>query len=107
MSKELDYKQIGFRIKTLRLRNGIMQTELAKRLGLSQTHMSNIEGGKAGLTVENLVKLATEFGCTLDSIIFGDERPALNVDTEPANDKDLLSSCTIGEFLQALQMLKK
>lgn len=56
MAKELNYKEIGLRIKTLRLKNNIYQTELAKEIGVSQTHMSNIESGRAGLTLENLVK---------------------------------------------------
>ena len=51
MAKELNYKEIGLRIKTLRLKNNIYQTVLAKEIGVSQTHMSNIESGRAGLTL--------------------------------------------------------
>ena len=52
MAKQVDYKAVGLRIKTLRLKNNIYQTELAKNIGVSQTHMSNIESGRAGLTLE-------------------------------------------------------
>ena len=33
MAKELNYKEIGLRIKTLRLKNNIYQTVLAKEIG--------------------------------------------------------------------------
>ena len=46
MAKQVDYKAVGLRIKTLRLKNNIYQTELAKNIGVSQTHMSNIESGR-------------------------------------------------------------
>ena len=37
MAKQVDYKAVGLRIKTLRLKNNIYQTELAKNIGVSQT----------------------------------------------------------------------
>ena len=39
-------KIIGTRIKMLRFAKHMQQTELAKRMGISQTHMSNIESGR-------------------------------------------------------------
>lgn len=74
MAKQVDYKAVGLRIKTLRLKNNIYQTELAKSIGVSQTHMSNIESGRAGLTLENLVKMTNIFNCGIDEIVFGEEK---------------------------------
>ena len=74
MAKQVDYKAVGLRIKTLRLKNNIYQTELAKSIGVSQTHMSNIESGRAGLTLENLVKMTNIFDCGIDDIVFGEEK---------------------------------
>ena len=71
MAKELNYKEIGMRIKTMRLKNNIYQTVLAKEIGVSQTHMSNIESGRAGLTLENLVKMVRIFDCSIDELVFG------------------------------------
>ena len=51
MAKELNYKEIGLRIKTLRLKNNIYQTVLAKEIGVSQTHMSNIEAPNAKTSI--------------------------------------------------------
>ena len=56
MAKELNYKEIGLRIKTLRLKNNIYQTVLAKEIGVSQTHMSNIESASSNfVSTENAV----------------------------------------------------
>ena len=98
--KELDYKEIGLRIKTLRMKGNIYQTVLAKEIGVSQTHMSNIESGRAGITLENLVKMSNIFKCGIDEIIFG-PRPK-------TEDKSLeiLKTCTMEEVIQALQMLR-
>lgn len=95
MAKQLDHRSIGLRIKTLRLQQGVYQTELAKQIGVSQTHMSNIESGRAGLTLENLVKMSEIFDCSLDEIVFGVKQ-----------QEDALPDCTMEDVLQAMQMLK-
>lgn len=41
-----DYKEIGKNIRLMRIRHGISQSELAQRLDVSQTHMSNLEHGR-------------------------------------------------------------
>ncbi len=48
MEKEL--QKIGHRIKLLRIENKISQKVLAKKLCISQTHLSNIENGRVGLS---------------------------------------------------------
>ena len=100
MAKELNYKEIGLRIKTLRLKNNIYQTVLAKEIGVSQTHMSNIESGRAGLTLENLVKMTRIFNCGIDEIVFGEEV------TKQDQGMDVLKNCTMQDIIQAMQMLK-
>ena len=100
MAKQVDYKAVGLRIKTLRLKNNIYQTELAKNIGVSQTHMSNIESGRAGLTLENLVKMSLIFNCGIDEIVFGEE------EAKQEQGVDVLKNCTMQDIIQAMQMLK-
>ena len=100
MAKQVDYKAVGLRIKTLRLKNNIYQTELAKNIGVSQTHMSNIESGRAGLTLENLVKMTNIFNCGIDDIVFGEEKAKKETQTTS------LENFTMQDIVQALQMLK-
>ena len=100
MAKELNYKEIGMRIKTMRLKNNIYQTVLAKKIGISQTHMSNIESGRAGLTLEHLVKMVIIFNCSIDEIVFGKE------EVKQEQGMDVLKNCTMQDIVQAMQMLK-
>ena len=97
MAKQVDYKAVGLRIKTLRLKNNIYQTELAKNIGVSQT---NIESGRAGLTLENLVKMTNIFNCGIDDIVFGEEKAKKETQTTS------LENFTMQDIVQALQMLK-
>lgn len=47
----LDRKKIGMNIKVRRMQKLISQTAMAEKLGISQTHMSNVEVGRAMLSL--------------------------------------------------------
>ena len=51
----LDRKKIGMNIKVRRMQKLISQTAMAEKLGISQTHMSNVEVGRAMLSLELLL----------------------------------------------------
>lgn len=105
MASELDYKGMGFRIKGLRLQKGIHQIQLAKSLEISQTHMSNIESGRAGITLENLVKMCEIFGCDLGYIVYGDNQIFHNsVKAEGA--ASALEDYSVEEVVKVLKILK-
>lgn len=67
--EDLDYKKVGCEIKVRRIRNGITQTKFAKFLGISQTHLSNVESGRVMLSLKLLLKIKQRFACTLDEIV--------------------------------------
>lgn len=54
---------IGSHLKILRIQRALQQRELAKQIGISQAHLSNIESGRSNLTMENLFKLQELFDC--------------------------------------------
>jgi len=51
-------KQLGQKVKDLRLRAGYSQEELAGKAGLHRTYMSDIERGERNVSVENIKKIA-------------------------------------------------
>jgi len=55
-------KQLGQKIKDLRLRAGYSQEELAGKAGLHRTYMSDIERGERNVSVENIKKIADALG---------------------------------------------
>lgn len=65
----LDRKKIGINIKVRRMQKMISQTAMAKKLGISQTHMSNVEVGRAMLSLELLLQLKSLLGCTIDELL--------------------------------------
>ena len=64
-----DLGEIGLRIRGLR--GDLRQEELASQLGVSQSQLSKIEGGKVPPTLEMLLGLAVRFGKSLDWIVTG------------------------------------
>jgi len=61
-------KQIGRRIQMIRRQRGLTQEQLAEKLDISTTHMSAIERGVSGVTVENLVQIINCLDCTADDL---------------------------------------
>src|SRR3954454_22287155 len=65
---------LGPRLRAIRLRREIGLRELARRLDLSPSSISQIETGKIRPSVRTLYALASEFGVTVDEVLF-DEPP--------------------------------
>ena len=65
----LDLNLIGSRIKELRIKRGLTQTEFAKILSVSFQAVSNWERGIAPPDIENLVSIASYFGVLIDTLL--------------------------------------
>ncbi len=70
MTEELD--GIGERLRAERVKAGISQRELARRLDLSPSLISQLESGLSKPSVGTLYAIVTELGLSLDRIIRGD-----------------------------------
>jgi transcriptional regulator with XRE-family HTH domain len=64
---------IGTRIAEERMRAGISQRELARRLDLSPSMISQLESGQSKPSVGTLYAIVTELDLSLDRIIRGEE----------------------------------
>jgi transcriptional regulator with XRE-family HTH domain len=73
MEAELTLKQIGRRVMTLRKAKGLSQEELAKRIGLSRSSLTQIEKGRRNLTVLELHAMAALFSISLDEFLYADK----------------------------------
>jgi transcriptional regulator with XRE-family HTH domain len=67
-------EELGRRLRAIRLRLGIGVRELARRVDLAPSSISQIETGKIGPSVKTLYALASEFGVTVDEVLF--DQPA-------------------------------
>jgi transcriptional regulator with XRE-family HTH domain len=70
----LDASKVGSRLRAERERRGISLRELARRVGVSPSLVSQIELDRVNPSVSTLYGLVTELGMTM-SEVFGDSRP--------------------------------
>jgi transcriptional regulator with XRE-family HTH domain len=122
--------ELGPRLRAIRLRQAIGLRELARRLDLSPSSISQIETGKIRPSVSTLYALASEFGVTVDELLFdeprtlrgtprsapdapslnepkltvqrGDERPAINLSSGVKWERLMLWADEDVEFLEAI-----
>ncbi|HEU4917723.1 MAG TPA: XRE family transcriptional regulator [Acidimicrobiia bacterium] len=66
---------IGDRLRTERTKAGISQRELARRLGLSASLISQLESGLSKPSVGTLYAIVTELDLSLDKLLRGDDNP--------------------------------
>ena len=66
---------IGHRLREERVKAGISQRELARRLGLSASLISQLENGQSRPSVGTLYRIVTELGVSLHHVIRGDGSP--------------------------------
>lgn len=58
-------ERFGYEVETLRRVHRIKQKELAKRLNITQSALSNLERGKTDVTLETFFKLFDVFGLVI------------------------------------------
>ena len=84
LEQDIDYKKVGCCIKKIRIQKGVSQIELAKKIGVSQTHMSNIENGNTGISLWTAVKISRVLECSIDQ--FADEERFNSKDQSKKNN---------------------
>ena len=68
---DIDYIAVGKRIGKIRREQGIVQVDLADRLGISYQYMSAVENGKRCLSLDMLTAIGRELHTSLDELLFG------------------------------------
>ena len=65
----IDYESIGKRIKLMRIKKGVLQKDLAAKIGISKPHMSNIETAHTKIGLETLIAIANVLGTSVESFL--------------------------------------
>lgn len=73
MAKEIEviYVQFGAKVRAMREMIGLNQTELAERVGLERTSVTNIENGKQRVLLDDVEKFAKAFGTSAKHFLKG------------------------------------
>lgn len=63
------YVEFGARVRRIRTGAGLTQEQLAERVGLSRTAITNIEKGKQHVALHQLLDIATALGVPTQSLL--------------------------------------
>lgn len=74
-----DQAKFGGRLRTLRKRRRMTQETLAGALNISIDHLSKIEHGKRGVSIDLMIELSNVLNVSLDYLIIGRERTSPQV----------------------------
>ena len=105
---DLDFKQIGLKIKERRQNQGLTQEFIANKLDVNPSHISNIEGGRAHPSLSALIKIANILQCSVDFFISGeytykiDKGATMTLDSQIM---DKLKYCDTDKKRRILQMI--
>nr|WP_288886810.1 helix-turn-helix transcriptional regulator [uncultured Blautia sp.] len=96
-----DKREMGFRIKYLRHKEGMTQHELAEQLCYStERQLQRIESGETACPVERLMEIAQVLHTSTDYILFGKAEPVL-VDIGNDGKGDKVKLCVLVEVVNA------
>src|SRR5436189_3689448 len=88
-------------IRSMRLRNGLSQRQLAGRMSVPRTYVSKIENEKATPTLSSLERLARALEVTVPDLLSGGERNRQDEISE------LMKDPFIAEMLMFFSQLKR
>lgn len=66
----------GLKLASLRKERNVKQVEMAKALGITQTHLSRIERGHRNMTLDLMQKAAARLGVSVSYFLGEDREPA-------------------------------
>lgn len=106
MYDEKCLSKIGANIKFLRTLRKLRQQDVAEKLGISQTHLSNMECGRVKCSLKQLLRLANIFDCRLEAFLDGQKAEEwLTAEAETGQEEDKLYSKS--DMEQLLKLVKK
>ncbi len=73
----MDFKTLGKKIKKERQKRSLTQEKLAEKLDISESFLGQIERAETKLSIETLVKIATELNVSIDYLLMD------SINTEP------------------------
>jgi transcriptional regulator with XRE-family HTH domain len=91
-------------IRSLRLRNGLSQRQLALRMSVPRTYVSKIENEKATPTLSSLERLARALEVTVPDLLTGGERNRQEEVRELIEDQFIADMLPFVSQLNGMQM---
>ena len=70
--KELDYSDLGSKLRNARLNQNLTQEKLAEKCNISTSYLGHIERGTRKLSIETLVSLCSVLELSTDYVLMND-----------------------------------
>lgn len=105
MYEQIDWKQIGSRIRAARSSKGMSQANLAVKASVSLPLISNIENGKTRMHLDTFVKIAEALQVSTDQLLRADV-PEVKVIYQ-SELADVLDGCSAGEMEAILNIARE
>jgi transcriptional regulator with XRE-family HTH domain len=90
------YIELGDRLRVKREKSGLTQAEVAEAAGISRTSLTNIEGGRQRILVDQLALICNKLNAPVDEIM-----PTGAIKTKKPQDK-LANIPVVANFLQSV-----
>lgn len=74
------FRGIGTRVKNLRAKNKLSQSEMGSRVGTSFNTIQRLEKGETGISYRIIANIAKEFNLSLDYLVFGGDQDLGNTE---------------------------
>lgn len=101
---EMDYKDIGVRIRKARKTAGLSQEKLAEEVGVGTTHISHIETGKVLPSMSVFISLLNVLQISADEVVAGNvERSEVQLMKEV---QEIMEDCTPEQRRKLIQVMR-
>jgi transcriptional regulator with XRE-family HTH domain/quercetin dioxygenase-like cupin family protein len=91
------HQQLGAQVRAERQRRALSVRELARRIGVSASLISQVETGRAQPSVTTLMALVTELELSLDSLFSDGVQPGASASAAPVSSPDADAPTTTGK----------
>ena len=68
---EIDYKEIGDRIRVARIASNLTRRKAAERCGVTSSYYGNLERGDRRMSLDTLVRVSEGLDLSLDLLVYG------------------------------------
>lgn len=104
MQQEINYEQLGLKIKKIRQENGLTQDKLAEMVSCNTSHISNIENNHTKVSLNVLLAIANVLNTSIDYLLSEQyENLSLALDNEIMRE---ISNLDIAAKKQILRIIK-
>lgn len=107
MQKELDFKEIGNKLKSIRQSKGLTQEYIANMANVNTSHISNIENNRVKISLQTLVYVCKALDVTIDFVLSNEYNLSDTVlDNEIIKELETCDYSTKEQLLKIIKAIK-